>query len=101
VKTKATPQGTLNYTYDMAGNVASMASSNANGISVGYTYDQLKRLASVVDNRLPANANTTTYSYDPASNLATVNLSKRFVVKGWRPFLRPRESPFHRLATGS
>ena len=70
--TKATPQGTLSYTYDAAGNVASMASSNVNGISVGYTYDSLNRLATVVDNRLPAGANTTAYSYDPASNLATV-----------------------------
>jgi RHS repeat-associated protein len=70
--TKATPQGTLSYTYDAAGNVASMASSNVNGISVGYTYDSLNRLATVVDNRLGAGANATAYSYDPASNLATV-----------------------------
>jgi YD repeat-containing protein len=34
---KATPEGTLNYTYDAASNVASMSSSNANGVSVGYT----------------------------------------------------------------
>jgi RHS repeat-associated protein len=45
---------------------------NANGVSVGYTYDSLNRLATVVDNRLPVGQNTTTYSYDPASNLATV-----------------------------
>jgi RHS repeat-associated protein len=70
--TKATPQGTLSYTYDPAGNVATMQSSNANGVSVAYTYDSLNRLATVVDNRLPAGANTTTYTYDPASNLATV-----------------------------
>jgi RHS repeat-associated protein len=69
---KATPQGTLSYTYDSVGNVASMNSSNTNGISVAYTYDNLNRLASVVDNRLPAGQNTTTYAYDPASNLATV-----------------------------
>jgi RHS repeat-associated protein len=72
LQTKATPQGTLTYTYDTAGNVASMTSSNANGVSVGYTYDSLNRLATVVDNRLPVGQNTTTYSYDPASNLATV-----------------------------
>jgi RHS repeat-associated protein len=70
--TKATPQGTLSYTYDPAGNVATMQSSNANGVSVAYTYDSLNRLATVVDNRLPAGANATTYAYDPASNLATV-----------------------------
>jgi len=69
---KATPQGTLTYAYDPAGNLASMTSSNANGVSVSYTYDSLNRLATVVDNRLPAGQNTTTYSYDPASNLATV-----------------------------
>jgi RHS repeat-associated protein len=70
--TKQTPQGTLSYTYDPAGNVATMQSSNVNGVSVAYTYDSLNRLATVVDNRLPAGANTTSYSYDPASNLATV-----------------------------
>jgi RHS repeat-associated protein len=70
--TKATPQGTLTYTYDVGGNVASMASNHANGASVGYTYDNLNRLSIVVDNRLPVGQNTTTYSYDPASNLATV-----------------------------
>jgi RHS repeat-associated protein len=69
---KQTPQGTLTYTYDAAGNLASMTSSNANGVSVSYTYDSLNRLATVVDNRLPAGQQTTTYSYDPASNLATV-----------------------------
>jgi RHS repeat-associated protein len=65
---KATPAGTLSYTYDAAGHVASIASSNANGASVSYTYDELNRLSTVTDNRLGA---TTTYSYDPASNLAT------------------------------
>jgi RHS repeat-associated protein len=69
---KATPQGTLTYTYDAAGNVASMQSSNANGVTVAYTYDTLNRLSTVVDNRLPGGQNTTTYTYDPASNLATV-----------------------------
>src|SRR5260370_13712776 len=72
LKKKATPQGTLTYTYDAAGNVASMASNNANGISDAYTYDNLNRLATVVDNRLPVGQKTTQYSYDPASNLATV-----------------------------
>ena len=52
--------------------MASIQSSNTNGASVGYTYDDLNRLSTVVDNRLPGN-NTTTYTYDPASNLATVN----------------------------
>jgi YD repeat-containing protein len=50
--------------------VGSINSSNQNGASVGYTYDDLNRLGTVVDNRLSGN-NTTTYAYDPASNLAT------------------------------
>ena len=69
--TKMTPQGTLSYTYDTVGSVASISSSNANGTSVAYTYDNLNRLSTVVDNRLPTGQNTTAYSYDPASNLAT------------------------------
>jgi YD repeat-containing protein len=59
LKIKATPQGTLTYTYDTAGNVASMTSSNANGVSVNYTYDDLNRFATVVDDRLPVGQNTT------------------------------------------
>jgi RHS repeat-associated protein len=68
---KATPEGTLSYTYDAAGNLASMASSNAHGVSVGYQYDSLNRLVAVVDGNLTG-ANTTTYTYDDASNVATV-----------------------------
>jgi RHS repeat-associated protein len=68
---KATPEGTLSYTYDAAGNVTSVTSSNANGVWVSYTYDELGRLSTVVDNRLQGNQ-TTTYTYDPVSNLATV-----------------------------
>jgi YD repeat-containing protein len=51
--------------------VASIASSNPNGVSVPYTYDGLNRLSTVPDNRLQGE-NTTTYTYDPASNVATV-----------------------------
>jgi RHS repeat-associated protein len=51
-----------------------MQSSNANGVSVTYTYDNMNRLQTVVDNNLqiPGGQKTTTYTYDPASNLATV-----------------------------
>ena len=66
-------QGTLHYTYDAAGHVASISSSNTGGVSVNYTYDSLDRLSTVVDNRLQSGQNTTTYTYDPASNVATVS----------------------------
>jgi RHS repeat-associated protein len=49
-----------------------MSSSNSNGVSVQYTYDDLNRLNTVVDSRLSSGGNTTTYAYDPASNLGTV-----------------------------
>ena len=62
----------LNYTYDLAGNVASIYSSSLHGASMSYTYDSLNRLSTVVDNNLPAGQNTTTYAYDSASNLVTV-----------------------------
>ena len=72
--TKATPEGTLSYTYFPTGKVETITSSNANGASISYSYDDLNRLSTVVDNRLSGN-NTTTYSYDPASNLATATYS--------------------------
>jgi len=68
---KVTPEGTLNYTYYSTGKVETIQSSNANGVSVSYSYDGLNRMSTVVDNRLSGN-NTTTYSYDDASNVATV-----------------------------
>jgi YD repeat-containing protein len=57
-------------TYDAAGHVASIASSNTNGASASYTYDDLNRLSTVVDGRL----GTTTYAYDPANNVTTATL---------------------------
>ena len=68
--TKATPEGTLFYGYDGVGNLASISSNHANGISVSLTYDSLNRLSTVVDNRLQGNQ-TTTYTYDPANNIVT------------------------------
>lgn len=52
LKTKATPDGTLSYTYDAHGNVLTIVSSNTNGASMTYTYDVLNRLASAKDNRV-------------------------------------------------
>jgi YD repeat-containing protein len=53
--------------------VASIASSNSHGASVSYSYDELNRLSSAVDNRLSGN-NMTDYAYDTASNLTTATL---------------------------
>jgi YD repeat-containing protein len=53
--------------------VETIASSNPNGASVSYSYDELNRLSAVVDNRLSGNQ-TTTYTYDAASNVATATL---------------------------
>jgi YD repeat-containing protein len=69
--TKATPEGTLSYAYDAAGNLASMSSNHTNGVSATYGYDDLNRLTSVVVANL-AGAGTTTYTYDTANNLGTV-----------------------------
>src|SRR5205814_1967829 len=71
---KATPQGTLSYTYNLAGGVATLRSSNTNGVSVDYGYDELNRLKTVLDNRLTAGTNTTSYAYDPDSDLQTTTL---------------------------
>ncbi len=70
---KATPEGTLAYTYDGAGNLTSMTSSNAHGASVTYNYDNLNRLSTVVDQRL-SGSNTTSYTYDSASNPLSTTL---------------------------
>ncbi len=64
----------MNYTYDAAGHVASITSSNANGASMAYTYDDLNRLSTVVDSRL----GTTTYAYDPANNVTTATYPNSF-----------------------
>jgi YD repeat-containing protein len=49
---KQTSQGTLTYTYNGVGNLLTVRSSNANGISIDYTYDSVNRLQTVTDNRL-------------------------------------------------
>jgi RHS repeat-associated protein len=72
VLSKATPEGTLSYTYDAHGNVLTIASSNSNGASVTYVYDALNRLSSATDNRIVAQgaaAGKTTYGYDAVGNL--------------------------------
>jgi RHS repeat-associated protein len=64
-------QPPLGYHYYSTGKVGTIQSSNPNGVNVSYTYDGLNRLSTVVDNRLPSN-NTTSYTYDNASNVVTV-----------------------------
>lgn len=71
---KATPQGTLTYTYNAVGNVLTVRSSNANGTSVDYGYDELNRLKTVTDNRLGTTQNVTTYDYDNVGNLQSIVL---------------------------
>ncbi len=69
----ATPEGTLNYAYDAAGNLQSMTSNHAHGVSVTYSYDDLNRLSTVADANLTGlPTNITQYSYDNASNLGSV-----------------------------
>jgi RHS repeat-associated protein len=61
---KVTPFGTLLYTYDAAGDLLTLKSSNSGGASDTYTYDQLNRLSTVTDA-----FGATTYSYDSVGNL--------------------------------
>jgi RHS repeat-associated protein len=68
LNSKVTPQGTLTYTYDVASNVRTINSSNANGVSITYTYDELNRLASVSD----VTAGSAAYAYDEVGNLLSV-----------------------------
>ncbi|MEW5848200.1 MAG: RHS repeat-associated core domain-containing protein [Myxococcota bacterium] len=73
--TKATPAGTLTYTYDDVGNVRSIRSSNAGGTDVQYEWDAANQLAAVVD----SNTGTTTYAYDPVGNVAGMTLANGVV----------------------
>ena len=68
LKSKATPQGTLSYTYDKLGSLKTVRSSNRSGMSVDYGYDELSRLKEVTDNR-QAQSNVTSYAYDTVGNL--------------------------------
>jgi choice-of-anchor C domain-containing protein len=63
---KATPQGTLSYSYDPAGNLTRIQSNHAGGAAMDYAYDPRNRLATVTD----AEGRVTTYSYDAVGNLA-------------------------------
>jgi len=69
IASKATPQGTLAYTYDPAGNVISVVSSNTGGTSVPYAWDQNNRLQSVTDIRT---GGATNYSYDQTNQFSSI-----------------------------
>jgi RHS repeat-associated protein len=71
---KATPQGTLTYTYNTVGNITTLRSSNTEGVSLDYAYDNLNRLQTVTDNNLPTSQNQTGYQYDQIGNLQSVTL---------------------------
>jgi YD repeat-containing protein len=43
-----------------------------------YTWDELNRLSTVIDNRLPSGANTAVYTYDAAGNVATAKYPNGF-----------------------
>ncbi len=90
VKTKATPQGTLTYTHHANGLVASVVSSNANGVDIGYAYDSLNRLQTVTDNRLAPNG-TTSYTWDDAGSVATMTYANG-VVHTFTPDVMDRMS---------
>jgi RHS repeat-associated protein len=78
LKSKATPEGTLNYTHDAHGNLLTILSSNANGASVTYTPDALNRVGTVVDNRLVAQgvtSATTSYTYYPVGTVKNYTYS--------------------------
>lgn len=67
--TNTTPQGTLVYTYDGFGNLATTKSLTASGVSVAYTYDVLNRLTNATD---LATSTTNTYDFDAVGNLQTM-----------------------------
>ena len=91
--TKAASAGTLTYTYDPSGNVATIRSSNANGTSLDYAWDAANQLVSVKDNRaggITTAAYTATGRRDSMSLPNGVGLSyayddvDRVTSMGWR-----------------
>ena len=70
LESKATPQGTLGYGYDNAGNLTSISTSTPGGAAMTYTHDVLNRLDTVTD----ASGQLTDYGYDEVGNLQSVAL---------------------------
>ena len=57
----------------------SIVSSNTNGVSVSYSYDDLNCLSTVVDNRLPGQS-TTSYTYDSENHLTSMTSGSTVVT---------------------
>jgi YD repeat-containing protein len=70
--TKATPAGTLAYTYDSGGNLTSIRSSNAGGVHVEYAWDTVGQLTTVTDRR--ATSAVATHTYSAAGQMTSVAL---------------------------
>lgn len=71
VRTNMTPVGVLYYNYDANGNLTSLQSGTAGGMSVTYQYDLLNRLTNVIDQGLSGTKNTA-YRFDAIGNLAAL-----------------------------
>jgi RHS repeat-associated protein len=67
------PPSTLQYDYDLNGNVTSIRSSHVNGTDVVYEYDPLNRLVSVLDHGSGSNPLEHRYAYDPAGTLQSIS----------------------------
>ena len=74
VTSETTPQGTVSYTYDMAGRRTSL--TVARQPPVTYTYDSADRLT-----RITQGASTVTFAYDAAGRRTSLTLPNGIVVE--------------------
>jgi RHS repeat-associated protein len=68
---KDTAGGRLDYSYYANNRLKDVVSSNANGVNIGYRYDEVNRLESV-DDVSTGTARTTSYAYNANGSLETV-----------------------------
>jgi YD repeat-containing protein len=68
---KTTALSTLDYSYFANGLLEDVVSSNANGVNIGYRYDEANRLAYVND-ASTGTVHTASYTYNANGSLATV-----------------------------
>ena len=80
----AGPAGTLFYTYDDNGNLLTLGSATASGVTNVYQYDSLSRLTSATDLRLTSANKNTTYGFDGVGNLEWVNVRPTGVTNFYR-----------------